>query len=157
MRIAISGHRLLPAATELLVSRELDKLLTAQPGPVVGISCLADGADALFAQAVLAHSGELVAVVPASEYRDGLPKEHHATYDHLLSAAEEVHRLPYAESESNAHMEASNLMLTLADELWAVWDGKPARGYGGTADVVQAARHAGVPVKVIWPDGASRG
>ncbi|MFC5184174.1 hypothetical protein [Actinomadura harenae] len=156
MRIAISGHRLLPPATELLVSQELDRLLTAQPAPVVGISCLADGADALFAQAVLAHRGELIAVVPASEYRHGLPKEHHTTYDHLLSAAEEVHRLPFTESESNAHMEASSLMLTLADELWAVWDGKPARGYGGTADVVQAARDAGLPVQVIWPEGASR-
>ncbi|WP_211246018.1 hypothetical protein [Actinomadura oligospora] len=156
MRIAISGHRLLPAETELLVGQELDNLLTAQPGPIVGISCLADGADALFARAVLAHSGELVAVVPASEYRDCLPEEHHATYDHLLSAAEEVRRLPFTESESKAHMEASRLMLTLADELWAVWDGKPARGYGGTADVVEAARHAGLRVKVTWPDGASR-
>ncbi|MCP2336951.1 hypothetical protein [Actinomadura rupiterrae] len=156
MRIAITGHRLLPAETERLVGQELDKLLTAQAGPVIGISCLADGADALFAQAVLAHGGELVAVVPASEYRDGLPEQHHATYDHLLSAAKEVRRLPFRESESNAHMEASNLMLTLADELWAVWDGKPARGYGGTADVVQAARDAGLPIKIIWPDGASR-
>jgi hypothetical protein len=35
-------------------------------------------------------------------------------------------------------------------------DGEPARGYGGTADVVEAAEQRGVPVTVIWPDGASR-
>ncbi len=44
----------------------------------------------------------------------------------------------------------------MADELWALWDGKPARAYGGTADVVAYARDRGVPVRVIWPDGARR-
>ncbi|WP_198036875.1 hypothetical protein [Nocardia sp. BMG51109] len=47
-------------------------------------------------------------------------------------------------------------MLDDADELFAVWDGKPARGYGGTADVVAVARQRGMPVTVIWPDGAQR-
>jgi len=31
-----------------------------------------------------------------------------------------------------------------------VWDGKPARAYGGTADVVAYAREQGTPVRVIW-------
>jgi hypothetical protein len=43
-----------------------------------------------------------------------------------------------------------------AEQLWAVWDGQPARGYGGTADVVSAARAIGLPVQVIWPPGAHR-
>jgi hypothetical protein len=47
-------------------------------------------------------------------------------------------------------------MLTRADHLFAVWDGKAARGYGGTADVVAEARKRNVPVTVIWPEGASR-
>ena len=32
-------------------------------------------------------------------------------------------------------MATSKLMVDQADELYAVWDGKPARSYGGTADV----------------------
>ncbi|HEY1620682.1 MAG TPA: hypothetical protein VGG25_23870 [Streptosporangiaceae bacterium] len=47
-------------------------------------------------------------------------------------------------------------MIRGADELWAVWDGQPARGYGGTADVVAHARSKGIPVRVIWPEGARR-
>ncbi len=43
-----------------------------------------------------------------------------------------------------------------ADELYAVWDGKPARGYGGTADVVAYARDHDTTVQVIWPAGAER-
>ncbi len=53
-------------------------------------------------------------------------------------------------------MEASNAMLDRADRLFAVWDGKPARGYGGTADVVSEARKRGLPVTIIWPEGATR-
>jgi hypothetical protein len=37
---------------------------------------------------------------------------------------------------------------------WAVWDGQPSGGLGGTADVVAAyAREWGVPVEVVWPEG----
>jgi hypothetical protein len=53
-------------------------------------------------------------------------------------------------------MAASTFMLGRADHLWAIWDGRPARGYGGTADVVAYARENGLPVRVIWPDGAHR-
>jgi hypothetical protein len=47
-------------------------------------------------------------------------------------------------------------MIDAADKLYAVWDGEPARSYGGTADVVAYARERGTPVLVIWPDGAQR-
>ncbi|WP_231104766.1 hypothetical protein [Haloechinothrix halophila] len=116
----------------------------------------ADGADTLFARAVLDAGGELVVIVPAEQYRDGLPAEHHPTYDALFNHAADVIRLDHTASTSNAHMAASVRMIDEADELLAVWDGQPARGYGGTADVVNAARERALPVTVIWPNGATR-
>jgi hypothetical protein len=53
-------------------------------------------------------------------------------------------------------MDASLRMLEQADELVTVWDGQPARGHGGTADVVAAARDRGIPVPVVWPEGVRR-
>lgn len=157
VRIAISGHRGLPEATTVMVDAALRaQLAQHDPDELVGVSCIADGADTLFARAVLNHGGRLEVVVPAHEYRSGLPADHHPTYDRLLTAAAAVHRLPYRESTPEAHMAASELMLEHADELYAVWDGRPARGYGGTADVVTAARRLGLPVTVIWPNGATR-
>jgi hypothetical protein len=47
-------------------------------------------------------------------------------------------------------------MIGMVSELLAVWDGKPARGHGGTADVVAAAREQGRTVRVIWPAGSTR-
>ncbi len=157
MRIAITGHRGLPAATERLVDRAIREQLATHAGSdLVGVSALADGADQLFALAVLDAGGQLEVIVPAAQYRDGLPESAHAAYDSLLAKAADVERLDRIESDEQAHMEASRVMLARADRLFAVWDGQPARGYGGTADVVAEARKRGVPVTVIWPEGASR-
>ncbi len=125
-------------------------------GSLVGVCCLADGADQIFARAVLDAGGQLEAVIPAQHYRDGLPTETHAEYDALLAQAATVHKLPSTDSTPDAHMRASQHMLDLADELLAIWDRKPARGYGGTADVVADARQRGMTVHIIWPPGATR-
>jgi hypothetical protein len=154
-RIAVSGHRDLPPAVRRLIDDALRAALHARP-PVTGLSCLADGADQLFARAVLDTGGTLEAVIPAARYRAAFPEDRRASYDDLLVRAEIVHRLPHVDPDPEAHMAASTFMLDRADELWAVWDGEPARGYAGTADVVTHARNLGTPVLVIWPEGATR-
>lgn len=155
-RIAITGHRGLPAQTESLVDQALRAALAERAPAVTGLSCLADGADQIFARAVTDLGGALEAVIPATEYRGRLPAESHPQYDKLVARAVVVHRLPFTDSTPQSHMAASKLMIDEADELYAVWDSKPARGYGGTADVVAYARERGIPVRVIWPDGAQR-
>lgn len=157
-RLAITGHRGLPRETGKLIDAAIREEIARRrnAGVLVGLSCLADGADSLFARAVLDAGGTLIAVIPATEYRDGLPNEHHSTYDALLDEAADVIRLDHQASDSQAHMDASLRMISKADELLAVWDGKPARGYGGTADIVDAARDRNLPTTVIWPEGATR-
>ena len=156
-RIAVSGHRGLPPTTSHLVGKALRAALCGQAAGLAGVSCLADGADQIFAWAMRDLGGSLEAVVPASKYLAGLPPKAWPEYERLLAQASRVHRLHFTESTSEAHMAASELMLRQADELWAVWDGGPARGYGGTADVVACAAARGLPVRVIWPEGAWRG
>lgn len=124
---------------------------------VTGISCLADGADLIFARAVTELGGSLEAIVPAGQYRDGLPADLRPEYDRLLAKAAAVRQLPFTAPTSESYMAASRLMIEVADELYAVWDGQPARGYGGTADVVAYAHEHGKPVHIIWPAGAKRG
>jgi hypothetical protein len=157
MRIGITGHRELPPATERLVDQAIREQLAAYAGPdLVGVSILADGADQIFARTVLDTGGQIEVIVPAAQYRAGLPESAHDTYDSLLARASHIDRLDRIESTEDAHMEASNAMLSLADRLFAVWDGKPALGYGGTADVVGEARKRGTPVTIIWPEDATR-
>jgi hypothetical protein len=156
-RIAITGHRGLPDPTRALVDAALRAELRRHGEPLVGVSCLADGADALFAQAVLDEGGSLVAVIPAQRYRERLPADYHPTFDSLLEQASEVVTMDYDRPGREAYMAASVRMVDGADRLVAVWDGRPAVGRGGTADVVDHARDHGVPVTVIWPDGCQRG
>lgn len=157
MRVGITGHRGLPIEVEKWVRQRLRAELEGLPREgLVGVSCIADGPDAWFAQAVLEFGGQIEVVVPAAAYRESLPTWHHAPYDVLLSRASEVHDTGLEASDSQAHMAGSEIMVGLVDRLIAVWDGQSARGYGGTADVVAYAKRTGVPVRVLWPEGATR-
>ncbi|MGH8901880.1 MAG: hypothetical protein ACRDYA_09415 [Egibacteraceae bacterium] len=158
-RVGVTGHQALPPRTALLVDHALRVLLERLDDPdLVGITCLADGADQLFARAVLDCGGALEVVVPAERYRDGLePASARAAYDHLFARACQVERLTFSESTERAHLAAGRFVVEASDVLVAVWDGEPARGLGGTADVVRYAHELGVPVEIVWPPGASRG
>ncbi|MEV0461413.1 hypothetical protein AB0I30_07380 [Nocardia tengchongensis] len=109
---------------ERLVDRalRLEVALRMRPGgpPPIGVSCLADVPDSLFAQAILDAGGRLIAVVPARRYRDSLPTPHHAVYDRLLGAADRVIEVDREESNSEAHQAGSLRMLDEAWELLAV-------------------------------------
>jgi hypothetical protein len=155
--IGITGHRGFNEQTTALIRKALHDVITNyEPANLIGLTCLADGADTLFAEAVLDHGGTIEVIIPATTYRDNLPPEHHVTYDRLFEQAASIRQLDFEESSSQAHMAASELMISLASELVAVWDGKPSRGYGGTADVVAEAHKMNIPVQVIWPAGLTR-
>ncbi|GHH84645.1 hypothetical protein [Streptomyces capitiformicae] len=157
MRVGITGHRGLSREVERQVRQLLEEAIRdLNPTELIGISCIADGPDSWFAEAVLKHGGSLEVVVPAEQYRKNLPEAHWPVYDDLLRHATEVHHTDMTASDSQAHMAGSEILVGLSDELLAVWDGKPAWGYGGTADVVSYAQQNGVPVHVLWPEGATR-
>ena len=69
MRIGITGHSNLTPSTVVLVADALRGLLADAEQPVVGVTCLARGADQVFARVVLELGGEIEVVPPASDYR----------------------------------------------------------------------------------------
>ena len=106
----------LPSPTARLVTRPSAALAGRAPG-VTGLSCLADGADQIFARAVTGLGGTLEVVVPAAGYRAGLLEDSHPGYDALLAQAAAVRRLPFTASTPESHMAASRRMVDEADEL----------------------------------------
>ncbi|WP_405454613.1 hypothetical protein OG350_24895 [Streptomyces achromogenes] len=130
----------------------------ADEGDLVGVSCIAKGADSLFAEAVLGVGGRLVVVIPSRDYRrEKVKADHAALFDRLAEAADAVLVLPNDTADRHAYEAANAVLLQRADRLVAVWDGAPPGGKGGgTADTVEGARAAGIPVDVVWPDGAAR-
>lgn len=157
--IAVTGHMDLTEDSVPLVRNALDELLKAyDPAELVGVSCIAAGSDSLFADAVLAAGGRLVVVLPSQDYRQAKVKPNYAeTFDRLVKAADEVCVMPHETANRQAYETANRTLLDRADRLVAVWNGVPPSGKGGgTADVVVEAREAGMPVDVVWPEGAQR-
>lgn len=153
-RIAITGHRALNRDTRRLVRRHLRWALARERMPIIGLSCLADGSDQIFAQLVIEAGGTIEAFIAAERFADTLTAGGRSRYRDLHRLAGTVHTVPRRDPCPESYMQAGRLMVNCADVLWAVWDGEAARGHGGTADVVAYARNRAVPVKVIWPDGA---
>jgi hypothetical protein len=159
VRIGVTGHMNLTAATALAVAEELRAHLATLggDGELVGVSCIARGADSLFADAVLAAGGTLEVVLPSRDYRaEKVAPDDAERFDRLLKLAVRVHRMDYERAGREAYAAANEAMLNTVDTLVAVWDNRPAAGLGGTADVVERARGRGLPVTVIWPAGAAR-
>ncbi|MFI2346980.1 hypothetical protein ACH492_07940 [Streptomyces sp. NPDC019443] len=157
--IAVTGHMDLTEASTSLVRTALDELLKPYAdGGLVGVSCIAKGSDSLFAEAVLAVSGRLVVVIPSQDYRQSKVKSDHAElFDRLVEAADEVLVMPHEAANRQAYEAANAVLLERSDRLVAVWNGESPSGKGGgTADVVAEAREAGLPVDVVWPEGAAR-
>lgn len=157
MRIGVTGHSNLAPESEKVVARAIRDVLTGFSEPIIGVSCLARGADQLFARVVLELGGRLEVVLPAADYRDRKVKsDNRAEFDALIAQAADVQVLPFEQSGREAYLAASETVLSSVDAVVAVWDGKPADGRGGTGDVVAAATERGLPVHVVWPEGARR-
>lgn len=154
--LGITGHTNITADTEILVCRELKQLVLQHPaGDLVGVTCLARGADQVFADVVLAAGGRLEVIAPSEDYfaaiTDPAARER---CDGYLARADRVTTMPYAEAGRSAYQAASEELVDRCDELIAVWDGGTA---SGTAGAVQYARKHNREVVVLWPAGASRG
>lgn len=157
-RIAITGHMNLTAGSVPLVYEAITDALAAYAGgELTGISCIARGADSVFAQAVLDLGGKLEVVLPATGYREQKVKPDHAPqFDELMRRATTVRVMPFEEANRLAYEAANDVLISSCDTLFAVWDGQHGVDKGSTASVVEYARSCGVPVEVIWPEGAAR-
>lgn len=157
--VAVTGHMDLADEAAGAVRTALRELLAGLCGDaLVGRSCLARGADTLFAEEILALGGRLAVIIPSRDYRDAVVDPAHLiTFDTLCEAADEVVIMPYEHAGRAAYEAANRRLLQGADRLLAVWDGSAPTGRGGgTADTVAAARSAGLTVDVVWPSGARR-
>ncbi|MDA1361631.1 hypothetical protein O1R50_18530 [Glycomyces luteolus] len=158
MRIGITGHMNLSPETVNLVRAAIREALEEfQDGDLVGFSCLAAGADSIFAQAVLGAGGKLTVVVSSADYRDKkVDPEDRPAYDRLITQAAEVNAMPFETGGREAYAAANEHILASIDHLFAVWDGQLPAAKGGTADAVSQAQSRGIPVTVIWPNGSAR-
>jgi hypothetical protein len=137
------------------------------------VSALADGADTIAAKAALGLGYALDAPLPFAEAEyendfssdavDGhIPLQDFRT---LVEKARSVLQLPgrrrttldtkeQGDLKENRAYEAAGLtVLSQADILLAVWDGKLSRGRGGTTEMIAEAARIGIPIVVVDANG----
>lgn len=154
--IGATGHQQLPAeATQFFAKNVRDVVRSCTP-PRHLFTSLAAGADQLVARTVLQEGGSLHAIVPSVGYEGTLDGADRRSYDELLAKADDVTRLDFQQPSEQAYWAAGKEVVDRCEVLVAIWDGQPARGLGGTADVVNYAKRRGKDVHVIWPNGVAR-
>jgi hypothetical protein len=143
MRIGITGHRHLEDSNQWTwVRQAIAKALEEQQVVSAVNTCLAIGADQLFAEVALGLGLSVHAVLPFPGYERTFASEDLPKYQHLL-ACSTVEVIPSAETDEDGYLIAGRYIVDLSDILFAVWDGKLARGKGGTGEVVEYAIEKG--------------
>jgi hypothetical protein len=132
-----------------LLERERDCFA---PGPpcLRFVSPIADGADQIAAELAVELGWELQAILPFArdEYRATLASPSaRARFDKLLARATCLLELPGDPLNGlDAYVMTGRATVAHCDVLIAIWDGKPPRGRGGTAEVVQVALTRGTAI-----------
>jgi hypothetical protein len=150
-RIGVTGHQRLddPEAWPWVASAMREQLVAVAP-PLIGVTSLAVGADQLLARLVAELGGKVYAVLPFADLERSFSHEDLPAYRELVGRAT-VEVLDTPGTDEDAYLAAGQRVVDLSDIVLAVWNGKAAKGKGGTADVVAYAISRDVPVVRIDP------
>lgn len=154
--IGVAGHRVLADLDKIRegIDRAIRRVEQLHPGRELGVmSALAEGADRLVAEAILARADSwLIAVLPlpAEEYAtDFTSADSRSGFERLLSRADEVIVMKPRATRDESYESAAHYVVGHCDILVAIWDGKNAQGRGGTAETIARARHLEIPIAWI--------
>lgn len=160
LRIGVSGHQQIgDELTVEFVSQQLHELLSkfqhlrGEYGQnVIAYSALAIGTDRLFVKVALELGIPVEAIIPCSRYEEIYDSpEVREEYHSLLARCKQVHGLPYQECSEDAYLAAGHWIVDHSDLMILVWNGYPAGGKGGTADIASYARLVRCPFIHINP------
>lgn len=159
--VGFTGHRRIasPVKADKLIGEALATLHREGTGEWIGVSSAAAGSDVVFARQVLEMGMAWQAILPfaEAEFRKDFEPDAWSEVECLLARAESVTAMVGGESREEAYLDCGIETVNACDVLVALWDGEPARGRGGTAEIVTYARELGRPLIVIDPDtGAVR-
>ena len=147
--VGFTGHRQLadPAKIAVAVKKALTELRGEGRGEWIALSSVAIGSDLLFTRQALGLglAWHCVLPLPPAEFKKDFSAEEWRQVEALLPEAEQVRVIAENGEREDAGMETVHA----CDVLLAVWDGEPARGKGGTADVIAYARELHKPLVII--------
>lgn len=152
--VGFAGHRAVPdrVAAKQAILRELRMIRTGVECELAGISSAAAGADILFLQACreLGMKTVILLPFPKEKFIDDFddPREWDLACG-CMETAWWTEVCPGGEAAPEAYHVVAREVLDAAERMLFLWDGKPARGLGGTAESIAEALEQGIPSRII--------
>lgn len=153
VNIGVSGHQRRPGIDWDWVAATLRKEIIRAGQIAEAFSSLAVGSDQVFADITIGLEIAHVAILPLEGYERYFDGKDLANYRRLLSRSRRV-QLKWSGDPQRAFFEAGKYVVQHSNILFAVWDGEPSDGLGGTADIVEYAEKS--PCKIIQIDPVKR-
>lgn len=151
MKVGITGHQNLGTNSTIAWIKDSLERQISKYSVTCGITSLAVGADQLYAQILKEKSIQFTAIIPSDKYEKTFTGSDLIKYQELLSQAKEKVQMNFIAPEEKAFLEAGKEMVNQSDIVFAIWDGKKAKGLGGTGDIVQYALQKNKTVVHINP------
>lgn len=140
MKAGITGHQNLGSDETIKWLYSVLEIAISQYKIDLGITSLALGADQLYATVLLKKHVPYTAIIPSSRYEITFTKPTDLEkYQYLLRKASSKLVMPFTEPSEIAFYEAGKKIVSNSEMLIAIWDGQPAKGLGGTGDIVKYA------------------
>ncbi|GAB5561186.1 MAG: hypothetical protein SynsKO_28330 [Synoicihabitans sp.] len=153
--VGFTGHRQVaePDQVRHQIAAAMDHLMNNDNVEWLAVSSTAEGSDMLFAQEVLGRGLQWEALLPLPriDFRGDFSAEVWREVEGLLGQASNVRTVAQEGNREEAYLDCGIETVNACDVLIAIWDGEPARGPGGTADIVTFARELKRPLIVIDP------
>ena len=151
MRIGVTGHQDLSDVSSINELKSTLKSILIQEKASVGFTSLAVGADQVFADVCNELSIKYCAIIPANDYEENFESNDKVRYKKLLNGASDTHYMPFEQSSEEAFYKAGIHVSNSSDCIVAIWNGKAAKGLGGTGDIVKYSLDNGKKVVQILP------
>lgn len=143
MKAGITGHQNIEDSTKEWLYSSMS-LLIKRYNIDYGYSNLAIGADQLFVECLRSLSISFTFILPCMLYDNTFKSIQDKTrYLILKSEANDIIELNYDEPSEEAFYEGGKKIVDLSEIMFAIWDGKKAKGLGGTGDIVEYSKEKG--------------
>jgi len=148
LKIGVSGHRTLPEDGRLadLLQQAHRRIRDGHPGRPLGfVTPLAEGADRIVPAVFGSFEGArlpLLVELPLEIHdylQDFAAESSKQEFLCLLRGADEVRYSHPAQTREGAYLDVGRRVVDASDLMIFLWDGQPARGTGGTAEIVRYA------------------
>jgi hypothetical protein len=140
MKVGITGHQNLGSDDTIMWLRERISAVLDENPVTEGFTCLAKGADQVYAEILLGKFIPYTFVRPCQGYEGTfrLPSDL-VNFERLRKDAAHTIEMPFQDPSESAYLRAGQFIVDNSELLIAVWDGLPAKGMGGTGDIVSYA------------------